>query len=226
MRKLPRTPVLEALPEQAPNAGVKRRGRPRGFDRRAALEQAMRMFWQRGFESTATSELASAMGINPPSLYAAFGDKRALFMESLQAYMVGPGAYALQALQRPTAQEAVTALLRGAVQAFTRRGLPTGCMVVLAGIGCASTSVDVMTHLAGQRENYAEMVRARLARGAAEGDLSTSVDVALLAAEVMVIYQGLALAARDGRSRRQLLNVAEQWLNRFARTAVPSAPRK
>lgn len=84
-----------------------KRGRPRSFDREAALEQALRLFWERGYEATSVADLTAAMGIRPPSLYAAFGDKSALFGEVVDRYREGHGAYATRALaEEPTARAA------------------------------------------------------------------------------------------------------------------------
>src|SRR5436853_5495947 len=96
------------------------RGRPRGFDRETALETAMRLFWSRGYEATSVSDLVAAMGITPPSLYGAFGDKKRLFMEAVDRYQAGPGCFAYKALiEEPTAERAIRRLMMDALNSFT-----------------------------------------------------------------------------------------------------------
>src|ERR1700742_1531975 len=103
-------------------------GRPRSFHREHALEAAMRVFWKRGFEGASLTELTEAMGINRPSLYAAFGDKAALFHEAVTRYGVGPGRYVRRALGQPTARLVAETLLRGAVANATDAANPGGCL--------------------------------------------------------------------------------------------------
>src|SRR5580658_1499508 len=96
-----------------------RMGRPRSFDLDKAAERALHVFWQKGYEGTSLSDLTKAMGINRPSLYAAFGDKEALFRKVLERYEHGPVAYLAEALQEPTARETLERLLAGAIELMT-----------------------------------------------------------------------------------------------------------
>ncbi len=182
------------------------------------MKVAMHLFWERGFEGTSTHALATAMGIQPPSLYAAFGDKRRLFHEVVGAYLQGPGGYAAGALAAPTARQTVEQLLRGAVRAFTTPGQPTGCLVVLGAASGGPECAEVAAALAEQRRGFGEVIRDRLHRGQAEGELPSGVNVSALADYVLVLYQGLALAARDGRSRQELGVVVTQALQAWPGT--------
>ncbi|MBC7927629.1 MAG: TetR/AcrR family transcriptional regulator [Bryobacteraceae bacterium] len=167
----------------------------------------MRLFWRNGFDGTSINDLAEAMNINPPSLYSAFGDKRSLFAEAVQAYLAGPGQCAAQALEATTAREAVEQLLAGAVQTFTQPSCPTGCMVVLAATCCSPESLDIAATLATQRRYFEQAIHVRLRRGQDNGEVPSDVNVESLAAYVVIVYQGLALAARDGSSREDLQQV-------------------
>src|SRR3954451_12943615 len=105
-------------------------GRPRGFDAGEALDRALEVFWRQGYEGTALSDLTAAMGINRPSLYAAFGNKDALFRRVLERYADGPAAYTHEALEEPTARAVVERLLRGAIEVTTDPLTPPGCLLV------------------------------------------------------------------------------------------------
>src|SRR5260370_13307146 len=154
----------------------KPRGRPRGFDREAALEAAMRLFWSRGYEATSVSHLVAAMGITPPSLYGAFGDKKRLFLEAVDRYQAGPGCFAYKALtEEPTAERAMRRLMMGAVKSFTDPHKPRGCMVILAATNCAPESADVMEALASRRRAAQGVLRQRIAMGRASGEFRPAV---------------------------------------------------
>src|SRR5687767_6665585 len=105
-------------------------GRPRAFDTDKALDHALLVFWRKGYEGASLSELTKAMGINRPSLYAAFGDKKALFRKALDRYMEGPAAYVREALNEPTARAVVERLLGGAADLLTDPRTPQGCLTV------------------------------------------------------------------------------------------------
>ena len=87
-------------------------GRPIGFDRDSALEAAMLLFWERGYEGTSMADLTHAMGLNPSSIYAAFGDKHALFQLVVKRYMKLRAQYAAKALEEPTLEKVHSCALR------------------------------------------------------------------------------------------------------------------
>src|ERR1700692_2905896 len=111
-------------------------GRPRCFDLDKALDAAMQVFWRNGYEGASLSALTQAMGINRPSLYAAFGNKEALFRKALDRYVEEWGNYVVRALSEPTARRAVERLLRGTAKSLTERCHPTGCLMVQAALSC------------------------------------------------------------------------------------------
>jgi len=186
------------------------RGRPRSFDRDAALRRAMQVFWERGYEGTSVSDLTSAMGINSPSLYAAFGCKEALFREAVKLYESTEGtATGLALTDQPTARAAVEAMLRNNVDAYSDPRTPSGCMVVLAAMTCTAENEGVREFLAGIRRGSIQTLQRRLKRGIAEGDLPAGTDTGAVAAFYMTVLQGLSIQARDGASRRALRIVAD-----------------
>jgi TetR/AcrR family transcriptional regulator, copper-responsive repressor len=189
------------------------RGRPREFDRGAALDRAMRLFWANGFEATSINDLTETMGITPPSLYAAFGDKKRLFLESVDLYQSGPGGFAQKALtEEPTAKRAVYRLLMDGITSFSDPSQPAGCMVVLAATNCTSEAKDVLVELAARRKAGETAIRNRLAKGQMDGDVPENADIEVLAGLVVTTLNGLSIKARDGAEKSQLVAIVEQML--------------
>src|ERR1700738_1733525 len=118
-------------------------GRPRGFDIDRALDLAMQVFWEKGYEGTSLPDLTSAMGINRPSLYAAFGNKEALFRKVLDRYIEGPAGYVRQALGEQTARAVVERLLSGAIDLLTDPRNPGGCLLVQGALACGEAAESV-----------------------------------------------------------------------------------
>src|SRR5438093_11447325 len=128
-------------------------GRPRAFDVDEALDQALKVFWRKGYEGTSLPDLTRAMGINRPSLYAAFGNKEALFRKALDRYNDGPAAYVREALEEPTARAVVEALLRGAVEQLSSPRHPQGCLMVQGALSCGTTANPIRRELASRRRS-------------------------------------------------------------------------
>jgi AcrR family transcriptional regulator len=186
------------------------RGRPRGFDRDAALRRAMETFWEHGYEGTSIGDLTAAMGIRPPSLYAAFGCKEQLFREAVRAYEGEEGEPPLRALRAAaTAKEGVEAMLRANASSYTEPGRPTGCMIVLAATTYTPSTAGIRDFLAEERRLATDAVRERLARGQVDGDVPPGADTGALAAYVMSVQYGLSLQARDGATRAELNTVVD-----------------
>ncbi|KYF50023.1 TetR family transcriptional regulator [Sorangium cellulosum] len=186
------------------------RGRPRSFDRAAALRRAMEVFWERGYEGTSLSDLTAAMGISSPSLYAAFGCKEALFREAVALYTEVEGAAASRAMgAQPTARGAVEAMLRSNAEAYVCPGKPSGCMIVLAATLGTPESEGVRSYLAEVRRSAQGELQRRLERGVAEGDVPAGTDTAALAAFYTTVLNGLSLQARDGASREALQAIVD-----------------
>ena len=203
------------------------RGRPRGFDRDGALDRAMHLFWRRGYEATSVSDLTETMGITPPSLYAAFGDKKRLFLEAVDRYQAGPGSFAQAALGEPTAARAMRRLLMDTIDSFFEANNPRGCMVVLAATNCTAESSDILDELAARRRAAERIVRERIAAGREAGELSADTDVEALAGMMVTTLYGLSIKARDGASRAALRKVADQVMSMWphapaARSTRPS----
>jgi AcrR family transcriptional regulator len=203
---------------------LKQRGRPRGFDRDEALESAIRLFWTRGYEATSISDLTQAMEITPPSLYAAFGDKKRLFLEAVERYEQETGCFARRALRsEPTAELAIRRLLLDAAKSFTDPKNPKGCLIALGATNCAIESTDIFEALAERRRIAEKAVRARIAAGQKAGELADNADVDALTGIVTATRYGLAIMARDGVPRGRLRRVVEQLMITWPRRETAEA---
>ncbi len=188
------------------------RGRPREFDIDKALDRALRVFWRKGYEGTSLADLTRAMGINRPSLYAAFGSKEGLFRKALDRYAEGPAGYVREALNEPTARAVAERLLHGAVDLLTNPRNPRGCLAVQGALACGEAADSVRRELIARRAAGETALRERLARAVSEGDLPADVESAALARYVITVIHGMAVQAAGGASREHLLGVAEMAL--------------
>lgn len=187
-----------------------RPGRPRSFDRQAALRAAMHVFWHNGYEGSSISDLTAAMGIGTRSLYAAFGSKEQLFREAIALYNAVEDHIGNRALrEKPTAREAIEAMLRDNADAYVDPTTPRGCMVVLAATNCTPANEPIREHLAGLRKEDLKGVRTRLERAVTEGDLPATTDVAAIAAFYLTVLLGLSLQARDGCTRETMHSIID-----------------
>src|SRR5205807_3201827 len=184
-----------------------RPGRPRAFDPDAALERAMHVFWAKGYEGAALSDLTRAMRINRPSLYAAFGNKEELFRKVLDRYVDGPLAYFGKALAAPKVRDVIEQIFFGAARMAGDPRLPAGCLMVQGALACGDTSVR--KEVAERRAAAEVALRRRLQRAKREGDLPKNVDPTELARYVMTVLQGMAVQGADGASSDQLRRVAQ-----------------
>jgi AcrR family transcriptional regulator len=187
-------------------------GRPRAFDRDKVLDQALHVFWERGYEGTSIADLTEAMGINPPSLYAAFGNKETLFREALDRYEARRDEIMAEAFAAPTAREAMTRLLEGTADRLSDKDKPRGCLMVQGAL-CGGEECDaVKRDLASRRAEGEAMIRERLKRAKREGELPKDTDPAALARFVSTVMQGMAVQASGGATRKELLTIADMAL--------------
>ncbi|MCX4780980.1 TetR/AcrR family transcriptional regulator [Streptomyces sp. NBC_01264] len=184
------------------------RGRPRSFDRDAALDKAMFAFWERGYEATSISDLTASLGISAPSLYAAFGDKRKLFDEVVVVYGGRYGDFAAVALaEEPTAMAALGRILHEAAEVYTDPAHPPGCMVISAAVN--TTSDEVAQALRVRREANLVAFESRIRADVAAGVLPAGTDTWALARYAGAVLQGMSQQSRDGAGREELEAVAE-----------------
>lgn len=203
---------MQKSPTSSPSQKKARgRGRPRAFDREAALAEATRLFWSKGYEATSISDLTEAMGIGSPSLYAAFGSKEALYAEALDYYRKNFDAFVWgNFLKAPTAREAVGAFLKDSAAALTGyvADIPCGCMVTLSAVG-SEGHPELGDLVRSARASTFDRVKARLERAAAEGEIPASADLNALARYVQTVQNGMSILARDGVCCEELRSVAQ-----------------
>ena len=191
-------------------AAIKRRpGRPLGFDRDKALHQAMLLFWRHGYEATSVNDLTAAMQITPPSLYAAFGDKKQLFLEAVQRYVSGPVTSESIIDGAPTARDAANGLLQAAAAGFTGKDTPSGCLLASSAISCSPAAADVQKVLRDIRLRIEERLRKKIERENRKRNGKARIDAEAMASYVIALIQGMSTLARDGADRAKLMTLIE-----------------
>lgn len=176
----------------------------------AALEQAMRVFWAKGYEGAQLADLIAAMGINPPSFYAAFQSKAAIYREAIALYLSTSGAGSMTALHEPPlTRDAIRAMLLASVEVALASPTAGGCMVSLGMVNASSSNAPLRDDLRALRRETTRLIRERLDRGVLDGDLPTDLDTGRLALFYSTIVQGLSLQAQDGASRDELVGIVD-----------------
>lgn len=184
-------------------------GRPRSFDTDKALDRAMHVFWRKGYDGTSLSDLTRAMRINAPSLYAAFGNKAALFGKVIDRYVAGPGRFIPKALKAPTARAVVEQLFKGVVGLQVAKDHPGGCLLVQGAVSAGDKRSRVRKEVTARLAMCEGAIRKRLERAKSEGDLPRHANPADLARYIMAILDGIAVAGATGANRKQLQTITE-----------------
>ena len=179
-------------------------GRTRQFDVDEALDRALEVFWARGYEGATLPELTRAMGINRPSLYAAFGNKEELFRKALDRYLAGPQGFMAEALKEPTARAVAEAIFSGFIRMQRGRDRARGCLVVQGALACGEEAEPVRRELARLIQAAVTAFRERFERAVQDGDLPKGTDCAGLARYVATVLNGLAVQAASGATEKDL----------------------
>jgi len=191
------------------------RGRPSNFDHEEALEKALHVFWARGYEGASMAELTDALGINKPSIYAAFGNKEELFRKALARYTSGPAAFVREAMKEPTVRQVVEKFLLLAVDFFSDRSTPNGCMIVQAALTGGQGSSEIQQELIAYRKNFETSFRERFDLAKEQGDLPQHVNTKQLAKYIATIHQGMSVQATSGATREELSAIVEMALKNW-----------
>lgn len=195
-------------------SAIKSRGRPRSFERDVALDEAVRVFWAKGYQAASIRDLSLSLGIGQPSLYNAFGNKAALFEEVVERYDRGPGGFVDDAItQESTAASVMRRILQEAPRNYTRKDMPPGCLIACGDAG----DMDPKAHavLVKVREAKLHSIASQIQRDVANGVLPADTQPQALAAYFMTVIRGLAQNAREGASRSELEAIAEIAVRAF-----------
>jgi AcrR family transcriptional regulator len=185
------------------------KGRPREFDVDDALAAALRVFWRNGYESATMADLTAEMGIAKPSLYAAFGNKEALFNKALDLYEREKLAYMTSALSAPTARAVAERLLRGALEVQTSTCNPKGCLGVIAASACGAEAESIKVHVIARRASSEAAVVRRFEVARDAGELPETLQPQALARYLFALMQGLAIQGGSGISCEDLNQLVE-----------------
>jgi AcrR family transcriptional regulator len=194
---------------------TKPRGRPPAFDHEEALEKALRVFWLRGFEGASMAELTEALGINRPSIYAAFGNKEELFRKALGKYLAGPVAYVAEAMNEPTSRQVVEKFLTKSAAFLTNPNNPRGCMIVQGALSCGQDSELIQQELIAYRKSYEDALRQRFEQAQTQGDLPNHMNASDLAKYIATLHQGMSVQATSGATIEELMTVVKVALKNW-----------
>jgi AcrR family transcriptional regulator len=198
-------------------------GRPREFDLPQALDQALQVFWRNGYEGASIADLTAAMGINPPSLYAAFGNKEGLFRKALDRYAEQHMKFWNKALEAPTARGMVEHLLRESANFLTEARNPPGCLFVRGALSCSEAADAIQKELAARRAASEVKLRDRLEVARNDGKLPPELDPTDYARYLMTVMEGMSVHAAGGATREELHKVADMVLRAWP--AASGTPR-
>jgi AcrR family transcriptional regulator len=184
-------------------------GRPVAFDKEAALDVAMRLFWERGYEGTSMADLSHAMGIHPSSIYAAFGDKQALFELAAGRYMEVPGQYMARALAEPTFEAFLRAAFSNTVEFLGSKEHPPGCFTLTGAMACGVDTEPAKVLMRDIRLRNEATIKARLLLARKAGEFSSDENIDDYTRFLSSLLSGLAVQAANGSTKAQLKRTAE-----------------
>jgi AcrR family transcriptional regulator len=192
------------------------RGRPLSFDREQVLDAAVQVFWEKGYEGASIGDLTQAMGINPPSLYAKFGNKHGLFLQAIDRYVATITSTQIAALmEKGDIRQAVSGYLGEVIRCVASGDWPAGCLVVSVATEVCDRDEIVRSKISGLLEEAEVFIAHRIAE-ATRDDASVHVeDPQKLARMIVAVGQSLAARARAGASKDDLHDLANDFVNRL-----------
>jgi len=192
--------------------GPARRGRPRAYDTQAALKQATETFWRTGYSGTSLDSIAAATGMNPPSLYAAFGNKHGLYLKALARYWEISLAATREALaeDRPLGEGLMLAYEAALSIYFSGKGSARGCFVMGTAVTEAAEDATIRNSVAAGLRMIDADFEARLRKAVDTGELKPDADPAALAIVASATMHSIAIRARAGARRAELREIARK----------------
>jgi len=186
------------------------RGRPRKFDKEVALEIALDLFRRKGFDNTSLEDLTSALNVNKPSLYAAFGNKEQLFQEVLEAYISGPTAYFYEVLNERSSKEVVRKLLTRSIELLFYNESPYGCLIVMSTASEELRKTGIQQKLVSALKEHQQKLAECFEQAKIKGELEKTADPKQLAMYVVTLHKGLSLQAINDSTKQELLALVDQ----------------
>lgn len=211
------TMIEPAMSETKP---IKQRGRPPAFNHEEALDKAMHLFWEHGYEGTSVAELVKALGINKPSIYGAFGSKEELFQKAVKRYLSGSSAFVMESMKEPTAYQVAEKLLTTAADFLTSKRHPPGCMLTQSALTCSQEARPVKQDLTNYRHAYEGALERRFIQAKADQDLPADADPKALAKLIATIHQGMSIQASGGASRKDLMSIITPVLKSWPTSSI------
>ena len=187
-------------------------GRPRGFDTEAALDAAMRVFWEKGYEGATLADLTDAMRINRSSMWAAFGNKENLFKKAFERYVNTYQGFMREALEKPTLRQMVASTLRGTVDFLSTPGNPKGCLSIQGALAVGDEAGPIKKWLIQARKHGESVARQRFGKAKKSGELGTKADAAAVARYFATLLQGLCVQAAGGATKAEMTRVVDTAL--------------
>ena len=184
-------------------------GRPREFDTEQALDKALDVFWRNGYEGTSISELTQAMGISPPSLYAAFGNKEKLFRSALDRYAETRKQVWTELMREPTARAMMERLFERVIDFYAAEDNPHCCMLVKGTLTTGDCGQVLANHMSAKRAESEQMLIERFTSAKASGELPNDIEPKDLAHYYMTVLDGMSVRAAAGTGREELRKVAD-----------------
>ena len=194
---------------QVTTSEPRKAGRPRGFDAEVALHAAMLLFWRQGFDGTSYTDLTAATGMSKPTIYATFGDKVSLFRKAMVAYAEQATIVYKEALEQPTAREAVEACLRLARGLNAQLDEPKVCFLVQGALTGSADTQELREELGALQRQATHLLRMRLEKGKRKGELPKTANTAVMAEYFSSVVTGLSVQAANGATVSDLNQVIE-----------------
>ncbi|MEG6507419.1 TetR/AcrR family transcriptional regulator [Methyloligella sp. 2.7D] len=191
------------------------KGRPRSFCPEKALEAAIEVFRRQGYDGASLCDLTAAMGINPPSLYAAFGNKEQLYRSAVEHYAAQIADRRAKALAKPKLRDAIDALMQYGVEMLTEGERNAGCLLARSAYGCDVTAGKAWSDVRVRRASATREIEDRLEQAKADGELPSDADTTSLAAFLTAVLEGMSGHAAAGADRKALEGIAHQALKVF-----------
>jgi AcrR family transcriptional regulator len=188
-------------------------GRPREFDYDKALEQAMNVFWQKGYEGTSMPDLTQAMGMNRPSIYAAFGNKEELFNKALNKYHEKSMVFLRERLDQPDMKEAISGFFCGIATSFSSKETPKGCFTVMSALVGSDKCQSIRDAARSRRDDILNALHDRLKKGLRDGHLPKGTDTKCLARFFVTVLQGMSVQSASGACKEDMYKIALKSLD-------------